>query len=124
MTKNIHRLLPALSLSPTKKVGRDFVILRQPGHQLIERLSSATAMPPAKKRKTAHVSKAQDAAHVDEIATSKSEDPPHVDKGSEAEPLEDPQPDLESVDKNQERKERFKALQARAVRLLPCTTPV
>ncbi|KAM0800931.1 SYF2 splicing factor-domain-containing protein [Usnea florida] len=71
-------------------------------------------MPPAKKRKTAHVAKAQDAVHVDETATPKSNDPPHVDKGAEAEPCGDPQPDLESVDKNQERKERFKALQARA----------
>ena len=81
-------------------------------------------MPPAKKRKTAHVSKAQDAAHVDETATPKSEDPPHVDKGSEAERFEDPQPDLESIDKNEERKERFKALQARAVRLPRCTISV
>ena len=78
-------------------------------------------MPPAKKRKTAHVSKAQDAAHVDATATPKSEDLPHVDKGSETEPSEDPQPDLESIDKNQERKDRFKALQARAVRLPSCT---
>ena len=77
-------------------------------------------MPPAKKRKTAHVSKAQDATHVDETATHKEENPPHVDKGSEAQPVEDPQPGLESVDKNQERKERFKALQARAVRLPSC----
>ena len=81
-------------------------------------------MPPAKKRKIAHVSKAQDAAHVVETATPKSEDPPHVDKGAEAEPFGDSQPDLESVDKNQERKERFKALQARAVRLPSCTVSV
>ena len=81
-------------------------------------------MPPAKKRKTTHVSKAQDAAHVDEAATPKSEDPPHVDKGSEVEPFEDPQPDLESIDKNQERKDRFKALQARAVRFSRCTISV
>ena len=81
-------------------------------------------MPPAKKRKIAHVSKVQDAAHVDETATPKSEDPPHVDKGPEAEPFEDPQPDLELIDKNQERKDRFKALQARAVRLPRCTLSV
>lgn len=81
-------------------------------------------MPPAKKRKTAHPSKAQDAAHVDETTIPKVEDPPHVDKVSEAEPFGDPQPDLESIDKNQERKERFKALQARAVRLPRCTISV
>ena len=81
-------------------------------------------MPPAKKRKTAHVSKAQDVTHVDETVTPKSEDPQHVDQRSDAEPIQDLQPDLESVDKNQERKERFKALQARAVRSLRSTTSV
>ena len=63
-------------------------------------------MPPAKKRKIA----------VDE--TPQSQDPPHVDDESKAEPSGDSQPDLTSADKNQERKERFKALQARAVSFL------
>lgn len=65
-------------------------------------------MPPAKKRKIA----------VDETLSVKSQDPPHVDEESKAEPSGDSQPDFTSADKNQERKERFKALQARAVRFL------
>lgn len=75
-------------------------------------------MPPAKKRKIANESKVQDDAPVDETAAPKSQHPQYIDRESEAEPSEDAQPDLRSVDKNQERKERFKALQARAVNLL------
>ncbi|KAF6230621.1 hypothetical protein HO173_011158 [Letharia columbiana] len=71
-------------------------------------------MPPAKKRKIANESKVQDGAPVDETAPPKSQHPQYIDRESEAEPSEDSQPDLRSVDKNQERKERFKALQARA----------
>ncbi|KAF6225240.1 hypothetical protein HO133_010437 [Letharia lupina] len=71
-------------------------------------------MPPAKKRKIANESKVQDGAPVDETAAPKSQHPQYIDRESEAEPSEDAQPDLISVDKNQERKERFKALQARA----------
>ena len=62
-------------------------------------------MPPAKKRKIA----------VEETAFPTSQDLPHVDKESKAEPSGDSQPDFTSADKTQERKERFKALQARAV---------
>ena len=62
-------------------------------------------MPPGKKRKIA----------VDETAIPTSQDPPHVDEESKSEPPGDSQPDVTSADKNQERKERFKALQARAV---------
>lgn len=68
-------------------------------------------MPPAKKRKIA----------VDETTIPTSQDPPHVDKESKTDPSGDSQPDITSADKNQERKERFKALQARAVSLL-CPT--
>lgn len=75
-------------------------------------------MPPAKKRKIANESKVQDGAPVDETAAPKSQHPQYIDRESEAEPSEDAQPNLRSVDKNQERKERFKALQARAVSLL------
>lgn len=80
-------------------------------------------MPPAKKRKIADESKLQESAPVDETTVSKPQTLQHVDKGSEAEPSGDPQPDIGSVDKAQERKERFKALQARAVILLRSTIP-
>lgn len=68
-------------------------------------------MPPAKKRKIT----------VDETVFPKSQDPPHVDEEPKAEASGDSQPDVMSADKNQERKERFKALQARAVSFL-CST--
>ena len=78
-------------------------------------------MPPAKKRKIADEPKVQDGAPVDERAISKSQDPQYIDKELNAERSGDSKPDLGLVDKNQERKERFKALQARAVSLLPLT---
>lgn len=78
-------------------------------------------MPPAKKRKIAHESKLQGGLLVDETADPKSQDLQDINKKSEGEPSGDSQPDLSSVDKNQERKERFKALQARAVSLLSST---
>lgn len=78
-------------------------------------------MPPAKKRKIAEESKVQNGAPVDETAVSKSQTSPHINKDSDSGPSGGSQPDLTSVDKNQERKERFKALQARAVSLL-CPT--
>lgn len=71
-------------------------------------------MPPAKKRKIADESKLQGGALLDEPAEPKSQGPQNINKESEAEPSGDSQPDLSSIDKNQERKERFKALQARA----------
>lgn len=74
-------------------------------------------MPPAKKRKIADESKLQGGLLVDETADPKSQDLQDINKKSEGEPSGDSQPDLSSVDKNQERKERFKALQARAVSL-------
>lgn len=75
-------------------------------------------MPPAKKRKITEKSKVQDGVPVDGTAVLKSQDPQPVDEELEVEPSEDTQPDASSIDKNQERKERFKALQARAVGLL------
>ena len=75
-------------------------------------------MPPAKKRKISDDSILQDGAPVDRAAVPKSQDSPHIDKGPDAEPSRDTQSDPGSVDKNQERIERFKALQARAVSLL------
>lgn len=78
-------------------------------------------MPPAKKRKIADESKLQGGALLDEPAEPKSQGPQNINKESEAEPSGDSQPDLSSIDKNQERKERFKALQARAVSLLSPT---
>ena len=80
-------------------------------------------MPPAKKRKIADESKVQDGEPVDETAVPKSQVPQNAGEYSEAEPSGDPQPDVRSVDKIQERKERFKALQARAVSLLRFTIP-
>ena len=71
--------------------------------------------PPAKKRKIADEPKAQDDANVDGKAVPKTRAPQHLDKEVDIEPSGDSQPDTTSVDKNQERKERFKALQARAV---------
>lgn len=75
-------------------------------------------MPPSKKRKIADESEVQDGAPVDKTAVPKSQDPQRIDEELEAELSGDSQPDFRSVDKNQERKERFKALQARSVSLL------
>ena len=72
-------------------------------------------MPPAKKRKIVDESKGQDDAPVEETTVPESQSPQHINQGSEAKRSGDPQLDLRSVDKNQERKERFRALQARAV---------
>lgn len=101
-TLSIHRAKPSSKL----------------GHKPTESFLSTTTMPPAKKRKIADDSKVQDGAPVDGAAVPKSQDSQQIDKESEIEPSRDTQPDLESVDKNQERKERFKALQARAVSFL------
>lgn len=65
-------------------------------------------MPPTKKRKITEESG---------TAVSNAQDSQQVDKESETEPSKGTQPDVSSVDKNQDRKERFKALQARAVSL-------
>lgn len=65
-------------------------------------------MPPAKKRKIV----------MDETPFPQSQDPPPVDEESKAQPSGDSQPDTTSADGIQERKERFKALQARAVSFL------
>lgn len=62
-------------------------------------------MPPAKKRKITEESGS---------AVSNAQESQQVDKESETEPSKGTQPDASSVDKNQDRKERFKALQARA----------
>ena len=78
-------------------------------------------MPPAKKRKIADESKVKNGEPVDETAVPKSQVQHHDGKDPGAEPSGDPQPDVRSVDKTQERKERFKALQARAVSLLRST---
>lgn len=78
-------------------------------------------MPPAKKRKIANESNVQDSAPVDETAVPKSHDPQRIEKESENEPSGDSQPEFKSVNKDQERKDRFKALQARAVSLF-CPT--
>ena len=80
-------------------------------------------MPPTKKRKIADESKAQDGTSADEKGVLESEVPQHIDKDSKTEPSEEPQPDLGYVDKGQERKDRFKALQARAVSSLHPTIP-
>ena len=74
--------------------------------------------PPAKKRKIADEPKVQDDATVDGKAVPKTRTPQHLDRAVDIEPSGDSQPDTTSVDKNQERKERFKALQARAVSTL------
>ena len=72
-------------------------------------------MPPAKKRKIVDESKEQDDATLDNTETHESQDPQHVDQGTEAEPSKDSQANGKSPDNDRERKERFRALQARAV---------
>lgn len=73
-------------------------------------------MAPAKKRKIADES--QNGNPVDETTISKSHDTQPDGQESEPEPSRDSRMDPISVDRNEERKERFKALQARAVSLL------
>ena len=72
-------------------------------------------MPPAKKRKIIDESKEQDNAPQDNTGTQKSQDSRHIDQETEAEPLKDSQANENTTDNDQERKERFRALQARAV---------
>ena len=78
-------------------------------------------MPPAKKRKIVDETKVQYDASLDETEVRKSQDSGHIDKEVEVEPSRDSQPDTSTVDQDQARRERFKALQARAVSLLPPT---
>ena len=68
--------------------------------------------PPSKKRKIVDESKVQDDAALDDTEAQ------HCDKNVDGELSGDSQTGINSVDKNQERKERFKALQARAVSVL------
>ena len=75
-------------------------------------------MHPAKKRKIADESNVQDDPPLDNTAVRKSQDLQHIDKEVEFDSRGKSQLDSSSVDKNQERRERFKALQARAVSLL------
>ena len=78
-------------------------------------------MPPAKKRKIVDESKVQDDAPLDETEVHKSQNSRHIDEEVEVEPSRDSQPDTSTVDQDQARRERFKALQARAVSLLSPT---
>ena len=72
-------------------------------------------MPPAKKRKIVDESKEQDDAPLDNTHIHESQDAQHVDQRIETEPSKDSQANGTSPDNDQERKERFRALQARAV---------
>ena len=74
--------------------------------------------PPSKKRKIVDESKVQDDAALDDTEARKLQDPQHCDKKTDGELSGDAQTGIQSVDKTQERKERFKALQARAVSML------
>lgn len=76
-------------------------------------------MPPAKKRKIVDESKVQDDTTLEDTATLESQDPQHVDQEVDIERSEDSQPDTTAADRNQERRERFKALKARAVSIPP-----
>lgn len=78
-------------------------------------------MPPAKKRKIVDETKVQYDAPLDETEVRKSPNSRHMDEKIESEPSTDSQPDTSTVDQDQARRERFKALQARAVSLLPPT---
>ena len=71
--------------------------------------------PPSKKRKIVDEPKVQDDATLDETEARKSQNSQHSDEKTEGEPFGDSQTGISPVDRNQERKERFKALQARAV---------
>ena len=81
-------------------------------------------MPPAKKRKITDGSKVQEDAVLNDTAARKSPDPQHTEEEVEVESPGDTKPEASSVDKNQERRERFKALQARAVSLHCPTIPI
>ena len=72
-------------------------------------------MPPAKKRKIVDESKEQDNAPLGKTETQKSQDSQHTGQEIETEPSKDHQANENSMDGDQERKERFRALQARAV---------
>ncbi len=76
-------------------------------------------MPPAKKRKIVDESKVQDDEALNETALRKPQDLQHTDKEIEIKSSKDSEQEINSIDMNQERRERFKALQARAVSLLP-----
>ena len=76
-------------------------------------------MPPAKKRKIVDESKVQDDEALNEIALRNPQDLQHIDKEVEIKSSKDSEQEINSIDMNQERRERFKALQARAVSLLP-----
>lgn len=76
-------------------------------------------MPPAKKRKIVDESKVQDGTALQDTATGESQDPPHLDQESDIERTGDSQPDTTSEDRDRERRERFRALKARAVSTLP-----
>ena len=78
--------------------------------------------PPSKKRKIVDESKVQQDAALDDTDVSKSQNAQHLDQKVDSEPSEDSQPAITLVDKTQERKERFKALQARAVSVLHSAT--
>ena len=76
---------------------------------------STVMTPPSKKRKIVDEPKVQDDAALDDTEIHKSQDPQHSNQKIEGDPLGDSQTGISSVDRNQERKERFRALQARAV---------
>ena len=75
-------------------------------------------MPPAKKRKIVDESKVQDGTTLEDMAARESQDPPHLDQEVDIERPGDSQPDTTSGDRDRERRERFKALKARAVSIL------
>ena len=71
--------------------------------------------PPSKKRKIVDEPKVQDDAAMDDPEVRKPQNSQHSNEKIEGELLGDSQTGISPVDRNQERKERFKALQARAV---------
>jgi hypothetical protein len=77
-------------------------------------------MPPAKRRKISPVSEAQDSiAHEDSAGSLTRPTPKELGDQKEspkAEPIAAPATEASAADRNKERQERFKALQARAVR--------
>lgn len=76
-------------------------------------------MPPAKRRKLAPASETQD-SNTAEDTTQRSEQPDSTEQSQQGD-RPDPEPPVATAteaslaDKNKERQERFKALQARAV---------
>jgi len=76
-------------------------------------------MPPAKRRKISPASKAQDGTIQEDgagaLAQSELKEPSGEEKLPGAGPSAAPATEAYSADKNKERQERFKALQARAV---------